>query len=61
MQLFFESKPEISTSRSSFASEDDYDYLSYREILLNSDELTSKNVTGKSRLRFQDLIQVYAR
>ena len=48
---FFESKPEIFTSPS-FASKDDYDYLLYREILLNSSESTSENVTGKHTLRF---------
>ena len=42
-----------------FASENDYDYLFYREILLNSGELISENMTGKNSLRFQDPIQTY--
>ena len=40
---------------------DDYDYLFYREILTNSDELTSENVTGNDTLRFRGPIQVYTR
>ena len=36
--------------------EDDYDYLFYRETLLNSGVSTSENVTGKDTLRFQDPI-----
>jgi len=43
------------------ASNDDYDYLFYRETLLNSGECTFKNVTGKDTLWFHDLIQVYTR
>jgi len=58
---FFESKLEISTSLSSFAPEDDYDYSFYQETLLNSGGSTSVNVTGKDPLRFQDSIQIYSR
>jgi len=47
---FYESKL-IFTS---FASEDDYDYMFYREILLNSGESTSKNVIVKI-LRFMSI------
>ena len=46
---FFESKIEISTSPS-LASEDDYDYMYYRETLLNSGKLTFENVTDKNSL-----------
>jgi len=55
--ILFRVKPKIYTSF--FASEDDYDYLFYRETLLNSDESTSINMTGKDTLRFQDPIQIY--
>jgi len=48
--LLFEYKPGVSTSPS--ASEDDYDYLFYREILLNSGESTSETMTGKNPPRF---------
>ena len=58
---FFESTPRISISLSSFASADDYYYLFYREILLNSVEFTSENVVGKDTLWFHDPIQVYTR
>ena len=54
---FFESKLEISTSL--FVSEDNYDYLFYREIFLNSGESISESVTGKNLLQFQDPIQTY--
>jgi len=57
---FFESKLEISKSPP-FASEDDYDYLFYRKILLNSGGSTSENVTGKDPLLFQNSIQIYTR
>ena len=53
-------KPEISTSFSSLPSEYDYDYLFYRETLINNGEV-SENVSGNDTLRFQDLIQVYTR
>jgi len=42
---FFESKLGINISPST--SEDDYDYLFYRETSLDSDESTSENVTNK--------------
>ena len=58
---FFEFKPRVSISLSSSASEDDYDYLLCRETLLNNDESTSENITGKDTLWFQDLIQVCTR
>jgi len=48
--IFYEFKPEIFTSLFSSASEDDSDYLFYRETLLNSGEYTSKNVISKNSL-----------
>ena len=42
-------------------SEDNYDYMFYRETLLNSGESTYENMIGKYPLQFQHLIQIYTR
>jgi len=47
---FFESKPEIFASPSSCTSEDDYDYMFYRETLFNSGGLTFETVASKDSL-----------
>ena len=42
-------------------SDDDYNYLFYKETLINSEKSTSEDITGKNLLWFQDPFQTYTR
>jgi len=48
--IFFECKLGTFTSLSSFVLEDNYDYMFYRETLLDSGESTYESVTSKNSL-----------
>jgi len=60
VDVTFESTPEISTS-SAVESDDDYNYLIYKETLINSGKSTSENVSGKDPPQFWDSLQTYTR